>query len=508
MTELTDFIKCQRGLLIAPAGHGKTTAIADCLLLCPEKSCQLILTHTHAGIASLRTKFQKKLIPSSRYCLETITGFAQRYVLGFLGSSVLPEETDKSYFSVTIEKCRVLLQSNLVQSIIKSSYDGVFVDEYQDCTLDQHEMVMALAQSLPLRLLGDPLQGIFSFDSKPLVDFDRDLSIFERFDILNYPWRWQNSNPKLGQEMLRLRLCLETNAPVNLQNKSDIGFYVVSLSENDQDSLRILTNQLRSHDTESLLVICPSYKEPNKIGRVVFKGNLDDRIKIKQRVDLGNRYVIIDALDSDEDYSCARKIDTFVEQCSTKRRIKKVSRFYDLLCTLHLKMSEIKKWIDKKGNRLIAKQKEKATLSKALSEKFSIFESRPTLEGLHDLINLVVSLPAVKYYHSDLYSLINRCFQVAQANDISMLEAMKLIKGRIRHQGRKIQGRVIGTTLLTKGLEFDTVVVWNAHKFEDAKNFYVAISRACKKLILLTNNDVLQFGEHYTIESELSMIKQ
>ena len=74
-----------------------------------------------------------------------------------------------------------------------------------------------------------------------------------------------------------------------------------------------------------------------------------------------------------------------------------------------------------------------------------------------------------------------------------MFEAMKLIKGRIRHQGRRIHGRIIGTTLLTKGLEFDTVVVWNAHKFEDAKNFYVAISRACKKLILLTNTNVLQF---------------
>ena len=37
-----------------------------------------------------------------------------------------------------------------------------------------------------------------------------------------------------------------------------------------------------------------------------------------------------------------------------------------------------------------------------------------------------------------------------------------------------------------KGLEFDTVVVYDANKFEDTKNFYVAISRACKKLIVIT----------------------
>lgn len=75
-----------------------------------------------------------------------------------------------------------------------------------------------------------------------------------------------------------------------------------------------------------------------------------------------------------------------------------------------------------------------------------------------------------------------------------MFETIKLTKSRIRHQGRKIQRRIIGTTLLTKGLEFDIVLIWNAHKFEDAKNYYVANSRACKKLILLTNNNTIQFN--------------
>lgn len=79
----TSYLKCQRGLLIAPAGHGKTTAIADCIMQCPEESRYLILTHTHAGIASLRAKFNEKNIPQKKYQLDTITGFAQRYVLSF-----------------------------------------------------------------------------------------------------------------------------------------------------------------------------------------------------------------------------------------------------------------------------------------------------------------------------------------------------------------------------------------------------------------------------------------
>ena len=304
----TDFIKCQRGLLIAPAGHGKTTAIADCLLQCPEKSRQLILTHTHAGIASLRKKFQQKNIPSSKYQLETITGFAQRYVIGFLGSSVLPDEADKHYFSSAIEKCRVLMQSKLVQIVIQSSYDGVFVDEYQDCTIDQHEMIMELAYNLPLHLLGDPLQGIFSFESKPLIDFDRDLGLFTRFNCLNFPWR---------QEILRIRECLEKQQTINIQNNPNIGLFVIPLTGDENENYISCSRVLRSHDCESILVICPSYHENNKYGKRVPKGDINDRIRIKQRIDFGNRFTIIDAIDSKEDYSCAKIIDMFVGQCAT-----------------------------------------------------------------------------------------------------------------------------------------------------------------------------------------------
>lgn len=85
MIDWKEFICCNRGLLIAPAGHGKTTAIADCLLQCPKSSCQLVLTHTHAGIASLRNKFRKKDVPSSCYQLDTITGFSSTLCSKLLG---------------------------------------------------------------------------------------------------------------------------------------------------------------------------------------------------------------------------------------------------------------------------------------------------------------------------------------------------------------------------------------------------------------------------------------
>lgn len=493
MIDWTDFIECKRGLLIAPAGHGKTTAIAECLLQCPEESCQLILTHTHAGIASLRAKFMSKNIPTAKYQLETITGFAQRYVLGFLGVSALPDETDNSYFDEAVGKCHILLRSELVQTVIKTSYNGVFVDEYQDCTLDQHRMILELAKNLPLHLLGDPLQGIFSFETKPLVDFDRDLESFSRFNNLDYPWRWKNTNHALGQEILCIRECLGRHEAIELTDNPKSGLYIVPIGSDVRDNYKILSKQVRTHMSNSMLIICPSYKEQYKYGKTIPKGNLKDRISIKQAIDYQNEFIILDAIDSSDYYSSAKKIDKFIEQCSKGNRIKRVAHLYELLEDLHFNKTGLSDWISKKDNRIKDRKAKNAAIAKNLKEKFSAFESNPTLTGLDELLSFIFSLPNIKCYHRSFYTAIRRSIHIAATNGTTIFEAMKMFRSRIRHQGRRIEGKCIGTTLLTKGLEFDTVIIWNAHKFEDEKNFYVAISRACKNLIILTETDKLNF---------------
>ena len=493
MTDWEEFIRCHRGVLIAPAEHGKTTAIADCLLQCSEGSRQLVLTHTHAGIASLRTKFMKKEVPLNRYHLETITGFAQRYVLSFLGNSVLPSEDDESYFNIAVEKCKELMRSSVVQNILTLSYGGVFVDEYQDCTIDQHQMVLELAHNLPLHLLGDPLQGIFSFDTKQIVDFDRDLRSFQHFNFLKSPWRWENTNKVLGKVILGIRKDLQKNNAVELQDNSDSGFIVEHCVAAD-DKYKKLSNILKNNDCDNVLIIYPSYKELGEKGKFILKGGLTDRIRIKQRVDFNNQFSILDAIDSKEYYACAKIIDTYISNCKHGKKIQKVARFYDIIKKLHFKMSVVQKWIDKDKNKLKNRTKDNARLSSELKTLFQTFESHPTLADMQNIIDFIRRLPNVKCYHKILYYTIKRCFDMALLNEVSMYDAMKNLKTRLRHQGRRVQGKYIGTTLLTKGLEFDTVILWDAHKFEDSKNFYVAISRACKRLVIMTETTNLNFN--------------
>lgn len=102
-----------------------------------------------------------------------------------------------------------------------------------------------------------------------------------------------------------------------------------------------------------------------------------------------------------------------------------------------------------------------------------------------------------RYFHYNLRTSIKRpelFFDILSAIDASnqtqsVLDCMIERRNILRKQGRKVKGKAIGTTLLTKGLEFDTVVVFQADMITDRRNFYVAISRATRNLYIITSSD-------------------
>ena len=63
----------------------------------------------------------------------------------------------------------------------------------------QHSLVIALANLLPVRILGDPLQGIFGFDDDPLVDWNTDIiPNFKELPQLSEPWEVERNKPRIG----------------------------------------------------------------------------------------------------------------------------------------------------------------------------------------------------------------------------------------------------------------------------------------------------------------------
>lgn len=217
-----------KGYVIAPAGYGKTHLIA--LAVKEASHRQLILTHTFAGVNSIKTKLNLLSVPSSSYQVDTIASWALRLCLAYPKTSGWAIEYPSSkQWDKLYESCRGLLAKAFIQDVVHSSYSGFYVDEYQDCSELQHSLVCALAEILPCRILGDPLQAIFDFSGNP-VDWDN--SIYPNFQCLGElqtPWRWHNAGAhELGNWLKEVRVALMARQKVDLTIALPKGVSIVS----------------------------------------------------------------------------------------------------------------------------------------------------------------------------------------------------------------------------------------------------------------------------------------
>ncbi len=491
------FVDGRKTMLIAPAGYGKTHAIAKCLQY--TKGKQLILTHTHAGVASIKEKIQKSHIEPATYCIETISSFAQKYVHAFyVGPGIPAQEAGKEYHSFIIQEAAKIFKSPAVKRVIDASYDGLFVDEYQDCTSDQHAVILALSEVLPAHILGDPMQGIFNFGGDA-VDFKNDLNAFEEFPELQTPHRWyrEGNSRGLGDVIKGYREKLKAQQPIPLIPDTDNGLYVVTVQSGDllkaQSNYRkcldrLIKNPDNKSEYESLLVIVPEYVEIKKNGVRIPKGDIKHRAQIRTQIDYSKSLKLLEAIDDKSFYAIAKKADGLIEGI-TRARNKTIRTKKDVLDNIFNK-TELDVWFNNHGLKKKNDDNDKEK-SKKLQDRLEVFISMPTAHTLHELILETKDGLKLKYKRDEIIFSFLKSLKEASHSNVSVYDSMKNSRNTIRRSGRKVHGKCIGTTLLTKGLEFDTVAILDAHKFECPKNLYVALTRCCKKLIIFTEKTTL-----------------
>jgi DNA helicase-2/ATP-dependent DNA helicase PcrA len=442
-----DFLSERRSLMIAPAGHGKTHYIAECIKECNDCGCQLILTHTHAGVASLKEKLWGMGVSPKSYEVQTICGFALYLVTSF-GSEPITEE--ENYFEAILHKSTALLDRHSIRNVMGYTYKGLFVDEYQDCTKTQHALILKIAELMPTHLFGDPLQAIFDFNGE-VVDFENDLNEFKCFDELKTPWRWQinGNNQLLGQYILNVRNQLLNKSHKTVSDHEVYGVYVHKVP--NPDAIRQI---IRSIEGESVLIIIPSWEK----GKAVH-GLINERVKWRKKLGLYD-FQLLEAMSGGYNAGIVNDLDNLPKK---KNKVKAIKGYL----TTHFQLDA---------------QAIEERMDTPTRERMEEYQRTHKMEDLRHILGFFFQENKWEIHRPALAQRILASIDLSISDGQTIQSHMENFKKGLWYTHRKVQGKCIGTTLLTKGLEFDTVVILGANHFKDIHNFYVAISRACKQL--------------------------
>lgn len=465
------FANERRAVIVGPAGCGKTELIARAVGFCPSNSKQLILTHTHAGVDALRAKLRTLNVGSSHYHVETIHSFALRYAAAYPKSSSVKSIRPRSHedYSDIIESAHRLMKTRLLREVFRLSYGGVFVDEYQDCTLDQHDLILKLAEVLPCRIVGDPLQGIFDFGGNQIVDWARHVyPSFTRLPDLADPWRWKHTNPQLGRWVTNVvRPTLERKEPLPLAQALQGGIcgwtQEVSGQYGPATRTRVLMDALNRDETT--FVICRPEQE-----------SLPHDLASK----LQNRYRTIEPITSDDLHVFAASI----EESTGLRRLQGAHDFASKCLTGQHDFDAVLRAI--RTDRRVRSQSR--VRLHALAQE--VVDS-PSLAPVAELFDFLAQNGQPTLKRHQLWQEMRKALaEVLSGAMPTLSEAVDSVRNRAAVMGRRLPKRCISRTVLMKGLGCDHAIVVDADSL-DTKNLYVALTRASRHLHILSKEKVL-----------------
>jgi hypothetical protein len=467
-TEARPLAASNRGAMIAAAGTGKTHVIAWAVSRY-SRGRELILTHTHAGVDALRRRLGELGADPRRFRLDTIAGWSLRLVAAFPTRSRLPTPTPRTHeeYEAVSEAAARLLGLEPYRRIVRNSYAGVYVDEYQDCTKAHHSVVLGLASILPCRVVGDPLQGIFGFGRNQLVSWEEEVApVFDALPAPTTPWRWEGKNGELGSWLVGTRSALERGGAIDLREApvERIDGRTASWMRDAQKACFGVAGR----EGETAVVIRSFGNQCHKIASV-----LAGTFSCVEPFDAQDLFDTASRIDDERGFARGAAVLEFAASCMTKIK----TELGALLGAL------------KAGRG--TKSKKHPVLRDAVlrvADDGGFHEIRAALEGLADL-------PGAVIYRRELFREMLRGLRAVERGEAgSLVDAVWQARERTRRAGRRLPRCAVGTTLLVKGLEFDHCIVMDADAL-DARNLYVALTRGSRSLTVVSRGAELRPGE-------------
>lgn len=465
-----DLLEIDRGCVTAPAGCGKTHLIAQALTRHNGPKPVLILTHTNAGVAALRARMNNAGVPSGSYRLSTIDGWSIKLASTFpVGSGCREEVLTLSnpavdYPAIRASACQ-LLNAGHIDDILAASYSRIIVDEYQDCSMNQHTLIALAAHILPTVVLGDPLQAIFNFGSDRLARWQEDVcGCFPVVGELATPWRWINAHSQpLGEWLLVVRHKLLRREPIDIQQGPEGVSWV----------------PLDGQRHRERMLAAGRVQPPSGVGSVLIIGNSKSRDSQQLFARQTPGAVTVEAVDLRDLIQFSASLDI-----TTSDALARIAEFAESVMT-NVGAADLLKRVESLSQGT-ARKAPSAVEACALA-----FVRSPSYAKVRDLLVEMGKEGGVRTHRPAVLKACLRALNACSApNAPSFQDATLRVREQNRVLGRPLPRRAVGSTLLLKGLEAEVAVLLEADAW-DAKNLYVAMTRGSKLLTICSRTAVL-----------------
>lgn len=462
-----------RAFAVAAAGCGKTELLGQ-LAADRRSGRQLILTHTHAGVAAVKKRLADLHVPNDKFHLDTIAGWSLRYGAAYPAiSGYRPGAEADPDWTATYPGTEKFCRTALGKRVLVESYNGVLVDEYQDCTVKQHALVRALAECIPCRGVGDPLQSIFGFGADQLVPWGTIKVDFEVIDgALTVPWRWRREgrNAALGEWLAEARTQLETTRRLVIAADAPVTWVQHDTDIEEPEAWAAACRDVGAAANETVAAIL---KWSNRCR------NLSKR--------MGGRWPVVERFDDPDLLRLGVKLADANGPTVVAALVEFVAeRMTGVGTALRTAVDAIKAG---RGVSRITKNRDHA-------DRLAALTSAPTPA------NALAWLDGVLAHRDDWWLYRRECvFQLREAlrhcsgdTFAELPDMVAAARTRARHRGRHTHRRTIGTPLLVKGLEFDhAVLLWEPDHLS-VQGLYVALTRASKSLTIVSRSRTLLPG--------------
>jgi len=465
MTDAAELAAAPRAFVAAAAGCGKTHLISEAVCRFGTRR-DLVLTHTHAGVQALRNKIQRIENRVAEVAVETIAAWALRYASAFPKTSGLQTQQPKTNleWNCVYAAARKILLVKHVRDVLKASYSGVYVDEYQDCSTEQHALLLALADAIPTRLLGDPLQGIFDFGQNRPVNWELDVCAnFAELSPITRPWRWETKNPQLGQWLASARQALLRGHPIHLDYPVR---WVRLLSANPIGCQVSECVGIARREPGSVVAI---HNVANQVHYLA--GRLLGFYQCAEPIELEDLFQNGMLIETSHGPARAAAVIDFAEKCMTR-----VGPALRQACNAY---------------RLGDIPRTRAGLLADVHGALRRVAEDDSLSTVIDALTVLRHFPNAIMYRRELFNEMVRGLRASiLGSNVSLQDSLWIIRNRSRFSGRRVARCVVGTTLLVKGLEFDHAIILNAEDM-DLNDLYVALTRGSRSLTVFSSAQTL-----------------